>query len=78
MPFVPWPAVTDDSEDIAFSFTQHEIDMIYFACLQHVGHPDAENYEMQDDGFEHLMSALRRISAYMETVYDGPEVVTGL
>jgi hypothetical protein len=59
-------------------FTQQEIDMVYFACLAHIGHPQTVEMELNDDGFEALLAALVKIKAHMDSLYlDGePEVLS--
>lgn len=63
--------------EVALEFTQSEIDMIYFACLAHIGHPQATEMELNDDGFDTLLGALTKIKAHMDSLYtDGePEVI---
>lgn len=80
MPFVQRSPLMDESEDVTFSFTQSELDMIYFTCLAYIDHPDAADYELGAEGFDVLMGALRRISHYMETAahLNDPEIVEPL
>jgi hypothetical protein len=69
----------DDGDQIPdLGFTQSEIDMIYFACLSHIGHPQASEMELNDDGFETLLDALIKIKAHMDSLYlsGEPEVVS--
>lgn len=60
------PAGYDEDEVTRVVFTQAELDMLYFAGLHHIGHPQAQEYELQDDGFETLVKALKRIQDHME------------
>lgn len=69
-----------DSEIIEdIGFTQAEIDMIYFACLHYMGHPQAQAYEMQDSGFDSLLTGLQKIQTRMEEIEsadEGPQVIS--
>jgi hypothetical protein len=46
-------------------FTQAELDMLYFSCLHDIGHPQAQEFELKDSGFETLLSALSKIQEFM-------------
>ena len=66
-----------DDDEIDLGFTQGEIDMLYFAALHHIGHPQALELELDDPGFETLLKALKKIQDHMETLYTNgePDVV---
>lgn len=72
------PGSGDDDELISLEFSQSEIDMIYFACLAHIGHPQTTEMELNDSGFDTLLAALVKIKAHMDSLYlDGePEVLS--
>lgn len=58
-------------------FTQAELDMIYFTCLHDIGHPQAEEYQLADSGFETLLKALTKIANYLDSLMTNgePDVV---
>lgn len=58
-------------------FTQAEIDMLYFSCLHDIGHPQALEFELQDEGFETLLQALKKIQDHQESLETNgePDVV---
>lgn len=59
-------------------FTQAEIDMVYFACLAFIGHPQTEDHTYSDEGFATLLVALTKIQTWCEgLMLDGePDVVS--
>lgn len=69
-----------DSEDelVPVQFTQAELDIIFFVCLHDIGHPQAMEYELKDEGFEDLLRALTRIQEWMESLSTSgePDVVS--
>jgi hypothetical protein len=67
-----------DDEPIFLGFTQAEIDMIYFALLAYIGHPQAAEYELKDDGFDCLLRGLTKIKEHQEEVDRHPTVVEPL
>ena len=66
-----------NDDEIDLKFTQAEIDMLYFAALHDIGHPQALEFELDDPGFETLMKALKKIQDHMESLYTNgePDVV---
>lgn len=67
--------MADDDETADLRFTQNEVDMIYFSCLDYLGHPDAEDWALSDAGFKHLLTALTKIQDYNNGRHDGPQVI---
>lgn len=67
-----------DDEFVPVQFTQSELDIIYFVCLHDIGHPQAQEYELRDEGFETLLGALTRIQEWMESLSTAgePDVVS--
>jgi hypothetical protein len=64
----------DDLVDLRF--TQAELDMLYFSCLHDIGHPQAQEFELKDSGFETLLGALTKIQEWMESLeLDGEPTV---
>lgn len=57
-----------NTELIPLQFTQAEIDMVYFACLAHIGHPQTVDHDFSDEGFETLLAALSKIQDWCETL----------
>jgi hypothetical protein len=54
-----------DDDLVDLRFTQAELDMLYFSCLHDIGHPQAQEFELKDSGFETLLSALSKIQEFM-------------
>lgn len=59
-------------------FTHGELDMIYFSCLAYMGHPQAKEWTLTDDGFASLVRGLKKIQDWNETQAEKgePEVVS--
>lgn len=59
-------------------FTHGELDMIYFSCLAYMGHPQAKEWTLTDDGFASLVRGLKKIQDWNEQQETAgePEVVS--
>lgn len=66
---------TDLIKDLLF--TQAELDMIYFTCLHDIGHPQAQEYALGDEGYETLLDALKKIQEFFDGIAE-PDVVKPL
>lgn len=66
-----------DSDIVPLEFTLAELDMLYFTCLHDIGHPEAEEWQLTDSGFDALLKALKKIHEYHESlVIDGePDII---
>lgn len=56
------------TDEVDLRFTQAELDMLYFSCLHDIGHPQAEQWALSDDGFETLLGALSKIQEFFEAM----------
>jgi hypothetical protein len=67
-----------DEQLVPVQFTQSELDVIFFVCLHDIGHPQAMEFELLDEGFEDLLRALTRIQEWQESLVTAgePDVVS--
>lgn len=55
-----------ETDLVDLQFTEAELDMLYFTCLHDIGHPQAIEFALSDNGYETLLAALKKIQDWSD------------
>ena len=69
-----------EQDEVDLTFTQAELDMLYYAGLFLFGHPETERWEPSEDGQRTLLKAVKKIKEHNDrlAVNGEPDIVEAL